>query len=124
LGSSGWASIGWLRYQTFSAADYERFFNQYILPSERNNGWAREDFTKPGLELAAPQARFWQPKVMASFSRRISEESSFLFHLVGNHIALQTMVARRILAGISLRLPPDRAADRIAVVSQTGMPYA
>jgi hypothetical protein len=87
-GTYDWAApdghpLGWLRYQTFSAADYERFFNQYILPSERNNGWAREDFTKPGLELAAPQARFWQPKVMASFSRRISEESSFLFHLVG-----------------------------------------
>jgi hypothetical protein len=86
-GGQDWASAGshplaWIRYQTFSAEDYERFFNQYIIPAERNNGWAREDFTKPGLELANPVARFWQPQVIEAYSRQSAEEAGFLFHLV------------------------------------------
>jgi hypothetical protein len=52
--------VGWLRYQTFSDDDYERFFHQYILLSQQENGWSREDFTKPGLAIAAPTSRFWQ----------------------------------------------------------------
>jgi hypothetical protein len=80
-----WASrdnpLVWLRYQTFSAADYERFFNQYIIPSERNNAWAREDFTKPGLEIAKPLSSFWLPKVVESFTHNTENESNYLFHL-------------------------------------------
>lgn len=73
--------LAWLRYQTFSAADYECFFNQYILPSERSSGWTSEDFTKPGLELAAPASRFWQPQVTQRFTRQSAAKSEFLFHL-------------------------------------------
>lgn len=68
-----------LRYQTFSAEDYERFFHQYIRPSEQDNGWTREDFTKPGLEKARPLSRFWQPLVKGLYRRR----RQFLVHLVG-----------------------------------------
>lgn len=75
----------WLRYQTFSAADYERFFHQYILPSEQANGWSREDFTKPGLESANPLSRFWQPRVIANYTR----ENCHLFHLTGDPQAVQ-----------------------------------
>lgn len=87
-GQKNWAApdhpLAWLRYQTFSADDYERFYNQYIIPSERNNGWAREDFTKPGLELAAPLSRFWQPQVTRSFYRKMDEEMDYLFHLAAD----------------------------------------
>ena len=79
----------WLRYQTFSAADYERFFNQYIIPSERNNGWAREDFTKPGLELSNPVSSFWQPKVVDSFTQQTEEDRKYLFHLTADPISTQ-----------------------------------
>jgi hypothetical protein len=79
----------WLRYQTFSAADYERFFNQYIIPSERNNGWAREDFTKPGLELTKPVSRFWQPKVVDSFTQTTEDDSKYLFHLTADSTSSQ-----------------------------------
>lgn len=83
--SSGqsWAGVagplGWLRYQTFSAVDYERFFHQYIRPEEQANGWSREDFTKPGLENAHPIGRFWQPQVTAAFRRA----NQYLFILAG-----------------------------------------
>jgi hypothetical protein len=84
-----WASavhpFALLRYQTFSAADYERFFHQYILPSEQANGWSREDFTKPGLESANPLSRFWQPRVIAHYTR----ENCHLFHLTGDPQAVQ-----------------------------------
>jgi hypothetical protein len=53
-------TLAWLRYQTFSEEDYERFFHQYIRPEEQNNGWSREDFTKPGIEKAHPISRFWR----------------------------------------------------------------
>ncbi len=69
---------GWLRYQTFSAFDYERFFRQYILPKEQMNDWARDDFTKPGLEHSRAVSRWWQPSVKAAYVR----EDSVLFHLV------------------------------------------
>ena len=80
-----WAAPGhplvWLRYQTFSAVDYERFFNRYILPAERNSGWAREDFTKPGLEAAAAKSCFWQPQVVESYTQNTRQEINYLFHL-------------------------------------------
>jgi hypothetical protein len=87
-GVHDWATqeypLAWLRYQTFSADDYERFFNQYIIPSERNNGWAREDFTKPGLELVTPMSCFWQPQVKESLIRQSQEMNCFLFHLMAD----------------------------------------
>jgi len=87
-GAQDWAAqeypLAWLRYQTFSAGDYERFFNQYIIPSERNNGWAREDFTKPGLELVTSVSRFWQPQVKESFTKQSQGMNRFLFHLTAD----------------------------------------
>jgi len=77
--------LGLLRYQTFSANDYERFFHQYIIPAEQNNAWSREDFTKPGLESANPQSRFWQPEVQAIY--RMGKQ--WLFHLIGETEANQ-----------------------------------
>ncbi len=69
--------LAWLRYQTFSAADYERFFHQYILPREQNNNWSRDDFTKPGLENSIAVSRWWQPVVSQAFTK----PGDILFHL-------------------------------------------
>ena len=71
--------LGLLRYQTFSADDYERFFRQYIRPEEQNNDWSREDFTKPGLENAHPVSRYWQPVVVDGYQK----DNACLFHLAG-----------------------------------------
>jgi len=69
--------LGLLRYQTFSADDYERFFRQYIRPEEQNNGWSREDFTKPELDTAQPVSRIWQPEVVECYQKG----TACLFHL-------------------------------------------
>jgi hypothetical protein len=73
--------LGWLRYQTFSAADYERYFGQYIPAAEREKSWSRDDFTKPGIEVANPLSRTWQPSVDACYRRSSDTETRFLFHL-------------------------------------------
>jgi hypothetical protein len=82
-GGKQWADtdhpLGLLLYQTFSAADYERFFRQYIRPEEQNNGWSREDFTKPGLEKAQPLSRFWQPRVAGIYRK----DNRLMVHLQG-----------------------------------------
>ena len=82
-GGKFWADgdhpLGLLRYQTFSADDYERFFRQYIRPEEQNNDWSREDFTKPGLENAHPVSRYWQPVVVDGYQK----DNACLFHLTG-----------------------------------------
>ena len=45
-----------LMYEQFGAEDYERFYKQYIRAdydwSDAGFDWAKEDFTKPGLEKA------------------------------------------------------------------------
>lgn len=92
-GSAIWAGpenpLGWLRYQTFSGEDYDRFFHQYILEKEWHNGWSREDFTKPGIEGASPLSCFWQPQVREGFTRVSDSQQEFLFHLVAEELSVQ-----------------------------------
>jgi hypothetical protein len=49
-----WASpdhpLALLRYDTYGAADYDRFMDQYVLPSMRHEPWVVRDQGKPGLE--------------------------------------------------------------------------
>ncbi len=68
-GPSGreWASannkLGWFRYQTFSQADYDRFFQQYIRHEDPAvMAWAVEDYGKVGMQTAVPEHRWWLPQ--------------------------------------------------------------
>ena len=79
--SSPAARLGTYAYQTFSAADYDRFIGQYILPSMQSSGWSREDFSKPGLEKANPVSRMWTPHVLEVYSRSGAAGASLLFRL-------------------------------------------
>lgn len=60
VGDSG-HRLGLLRYQSFDAADYERFYAG-LRPAEADEWWARWDNTKPGIE-SVPEARsgIWSP---------------------------------------------------------------
>lgn len=71
--------IGEILYRTFSAADYERFLDQYILPSERVKSWSSNDFAKPGLEKTGAVSRYWRPRVVSAWERG----SEVLFLLEG-----------------------------------------
>lgn len=73
--------LAMLSYQTFSAEDYERFWREYIRSRPWSDGWAREDFTKPGIERADAISRTWRPTVRHisrdAESSRILIESQF-----------------------------------------------
>ncbi len=82
----GWFSM--FTYQTFSSADYDRFFNSYILAHQRH-GWALEDFCKPGLRPEDSQSRLWQPLVKGVFHQSAIGCEHLLFHLTFEDKALQ-----------------------------------
>ncbi|MBA3072876.1 MAG: DUF5054 domain-containing protein [Anaerolineae bacterium] len=73
--------MGELTYQTFSAADYDRFFSQYIINAAQNGDWPKEDFTKPGLELAKPISAIWKPYIRDCYRRQTPAHAEFLFHM-------------------------------------------
>ncbi len=72
--------FGQLSYQTFSKADYDRFFAAYVIDAQQHD-WAREDFTKPGLTVAESESRMWLPRCKAAFHRQSRNVQEFLFHL-------------------------------------------
>lgn len=78
--------IGEIAYQTFSAADYERFLNQYILPSERVKSWSGDDFAKPGMGKTGAASRFWFPRAVFAWERG----REILFLLEGDPEAVRT----------------------------------
>lgn len=65
--------IGRILYENFSAADYDRFWHQYIRDREFGEVrvWAHPDNTKPGL-LVEKHGR-WHPRVRAISSRSEGE---------------------------------------------------
>lgn len=73
--------MGELTYQTFSAADYDRFFHQYIINAAFNGDWPKEDFCKPGLELAKPVSAIWKPYIRESYRRQTPAHAEFLFNM-------------------------------------------
>jgi len=82
-------AIGWLRYQTFNAADFERFQRAY----NSNYGnpavmwWGTSDFGKPGLERTAAQSAFWRPQVTEGWLRQDSDATHILLRLDGPAVA-------------------------------------
>ena len=46
-------------YEQFSGTDYKRFYSQY---NRLDVEWAREDFTKPGMELVAKKKKIYEPQ--------------------------------------------------------------
>lgn len=54
--------LGLLAYQAFSAADYARFYQQYVRRKRQVQAWAVPDFTKPGLPAEAPGGD-WLPSL-------------------------------------------------------------
>jgi hypothetical protein len=80
-----WASadhpLGLLRYETFSQADYMRFYRQYIANRRRNKRWAVPDFTKPGLAPAMAAHRDWLPQRSRLFRQQEDRGHRFLLLL-------------------------------------------
>jgi hypothetical protein len=73
--------LGRFWYETFCAADYDRFARQYLV-NKRTTGWyAIPDFTKPGIENVAREHKVFLPRLTWA-GRKIQEDAdAFLFLL-------------------------------------------
>jgi hypothetical protein len=106
-----WASpentLGLFHYQTFSAADYERFYHAYIRNKKSVAVWAVDDYTKPGIETASPESRAWLP-IQSSLYRRIENDGQhFLLELtMPEEASSRYGCPRRVTITIAL---PDNA---------------
>lgn len=64
--------IGRVLYETFSAGDFDRFWQQYIRDQEHGDirVWAHPDYNKPGLPVQTHG--LWSPQVRAILTRESS----------------------------------------------------
>jgi hypothetical protein len=106
--------LGLIRYQSFGAADYERFMDQYVIPSARQEYWVLCDQGKPGLDEAAPERRAWTPVLTGLSRRRDADGDQFLLELTMPDEASTAYGAPRRLT-VELAFP-DAARDLLLTV--------
>ncbi len=68
-------------YETFSAADYARFYKQYVVHRPENAWWSVPDLTKPGLEATNAEHRDWFPRLAALYRDPNSNLPRYLVEL-------------------------------------------
>jgi len=73
--------LGSLVYQTFSEADYARFYHQYVVNKRKTAAWSVDDFTKPGMQNAGAVSREWMPKLERLYTREAPGAEEFLLWL-------------------------------------------
>lgn len=73
--------LGSFWYQTFSADDYRRFYRQYNVNKRWTREWSIPDFTKPGIDTAAPEQRIFFPTLVWSGHRSSEDQDTFLLLL-------------------------------------------
>jgi len=113
-----WASethpIGLFRYQTFSQADYDRYWKQYILNKRETRPWSLPDNTKPGLENAGSVSQFWQPQLSAVSVRKDKSGDTFLLELFSPEVSYIRYGSPQHIS-IEVRLPHDKPVIHLAV---------
>lgn len=64
-GGRRWGPLARLRYQQFSQADYDRWWQQYNRGAHNPavEWWGRPDFTKPGMEKAGQASGMYAPSL-------------------------------------------------------------
>jgi hypothetical protein len=73
--------LGLFRYQTFSEADYDRYWKQYIRNKRPTAVWSRPDNVKIGIGTAAGDGGFWQPRLTNVSYRQSDSAYHFLLEL-------------------------------------------
>jgi hypothetical protein len=73
--------LGLFQYETFSAADYERYLKQYVRLNEGTIAWAIKDFTKPGLENSPSQHALIQPERVLLYHQSTPQRERFVVEL-------------------------------------------
>lgn len=106
--------LGLIGYDTFGAADYERYLDQYVVPSMRHEAWVLRDQGKPGLERTGASRQTWLP-VLAGIARRRDEAGErFLLELTMPEEASAVCGAPRRLT-VEAALPEAKREVRLTV---------
>ena len=93
LSKRNWAArkhpLGSLHYETFSQADYDRFYRQYIIAKGEDISWAVLDYTKPGIEAAGARHNDWLPRLIQIYRRSTDRADQFILRLESPDTAWQ-----------------------------------
>ncbi len=74
-------ALALFRYQTFSQADYDRFYAQYVINKRQTRSWSVDDQTKPGMDAANQPSQFWQPELKSLYTQTYDDGQRFLLEL-------------------------------------------
>ncbi|MCA0453743.1 MAG: DUF5054 domain-containing protein [Chloroflexi bacterium] len=80
-----WSSVdhllALLRYQTFSEADYARYWKHYIINKRATKIWSWDDNMKPGMEAAHAKSQFWLPALVNLWTNNSQTQPTFIAEL-------------------------------------------
>ncbi|WP_161982448.1 DUF5054 domain-containing protein [Dictyobacter alpinus] len=82
-------------YELFSQTEYECFFEQYIWNKSETAVWAREDFTKPGIDQVVDSYQRWHPRLISLYRREKQEDTVLLLQMAMPQESWQTYGAPR-----------------------------
>lgn len=88
--------LGLITYETFSAADYDRYWDQYIRDREiaHIRSWAHPDNTKPNLKVETHE--IWYPTIQEIYTRAAAQDFHILIQstlpIESTHIGAPTLV--------------------------------
>ncbi len=106
---AGAAGLGRLCVQTYSAADYERWFSTYnSATADADMWWATWDNTKPGLEDSGAISAVWRPHVVGVWRGARHGQELLQIHLEFA-AATSAPVSLPELAVLTLRCPRQTA---------------
>lgn len=100
--------LGKFWYETFSAEDYKRFHRQYNVNKRQTKFWAIPDFTKPGIDRAAPEHRIFLPRLKWAGQRIAGRQMQYLLLLEMPEESWQSFGAPQVLS-LELTLDPQEA---------------
>ena len=95
-----------LRYQTFSAEDYDRFHATYNQASAEDEWWAVLDYTKPGIGVAGAVSAWWPAAVTGQWCRSGTEGDTMLMRVTFVGAASEQFGAPADV-WVSIELPHD-----------------
>jgi hypothetical protein len=72
-GGRHWADamhpLGLVRYEVYAKADYDRYYQRYIINKAQTREWSELDFAKPGIECAVKTRQTWALQLKALWRR-------------------------------------------------------
>lgn len=106
--ASGENRLGLLQYEAFSSQDYQNFWDNFIINKDKPeiSWWAREDYTKPGMEPFAPAEHMCWP---SRLNKGYRNENQFRLELALPDEAVRLYGAPAEV-WLSVEFPPDRPA--------------